>query len=83
MIRLIFVCSLALLSVLFVQQQSWSQVAPGRPLPSYKITTSQFGLDHSQGVHPVKVILDLVPAKPAGNDQEYLVKVNTLHQFLF
>lgn len=83
MIRLIFVCSLALLSVLFVQQQSWSQVTPGRQLPSYKITTSQFGLDHSQGVHPFKVILDLVPAKPAGNDQEYLVKVNTLHQFGF
>ncbi|MCP4099134.1 MAG: hypothetical protein GY748_23170 [Planctomycetaceae bacterium] len=44
------------------------------------MTTSQFGVTHSQGIHPLRVAVDLVPPKPVVNDQEFVAKVTTSYR---
>ena len=47
----------------------------------YRVTTSQFGVVHSQGIHPLRVTVDLMPAKPALENQIFIAKVHTQSQF--
>ncbi len=49
--------------------------------PKYRVTTSQFGVVHSQGIHPLRVTVDLMPAKPVVGDQKFVAKVDTQSQF--
>ena len=76
--RLILVSSFAIFTLLFWPDEIRAQNAV--PKAKYKVTTSQFGVNHSQGIHPLRVTVDLVPAKPAVNDQEFVAKVTTSYQ---
>lgn len=53
----------------------------GGGMPKYRVTTSQFGVVHSQGIHPLRVTVDLMPAKPALGNQIFIAKVHTQSQF--
>ncbi len=76
--RLIIVSSFAIFTLLFwpVEIRAQNRV----PIVKYKVTTSQFGVTHSQGIHPLRVAVDLVPPKPVVNDQEFVAKVTTSYR---
>ncbi len=76
--RLIIVSSFAILTLLFwpVEIRAQNRV----PIVKYKVTTSQFGVTHSQGIHPLRVAVALVPPKPVVNDQEFVAKVTTSYR---
>jgi hypothetical protein len=76
--RLIIVSSFAIFTLLFWPDEIRAQNAV--PKAKYKVTTSQFGVNHSQGIHPLRVTVDLVPAIPVVNDQEFVAKVTTSYQ---
>lgn len=73
--RLIVVSSFVIFTLLFWSAESQAQIVG--PKPKYKITISQFGVAHTQGIHPFKVTVDLLPAKAAINRQEFVVEVTT------
>ncbi|MCP4477927.1 MAG: hypothetical protein GY818_07535, partial [Planctomycetaceae bacterium] len=81
--RLIIVSSFAIFTLLFwpVEIRAQNRV----PIVKYKVTTSQFGVTHSQGIHPLRVAVDLVPPKPVVNDFLFLGNVATryLHGLSF
>ena len=76
---LIFWLFFSLVGPAIARSQAVGTVGGGKP--KYRVTTSQFGVVHSQGIHPLRVTVDLMPAKPAVENQKFVANVHTQSQF--